>query len=344
VTVPAPTKDGRTALLSLICAGVGLAVTVALISRQGLRELGQTMLSVGWRGAVALLLCQFCISGVLGIAWGSVLPGEARRWPLLVWARMVRDAVASCLPLSAVGAVVFGARVLTLEGIAWSVAGASIIVDMTAEVLAQLAFTCLGLGLLLVWAPHSGLSLPVAIALFAAVCAVGGFMSVQRSATKVLSLLARRIGGRWLAGADGPAASLTAALRTIYRRPGVPAVCIAIHLVGWLASGVEGWIALRLAGADTGLGGAIGIEALLRLTLAIAFIVPAGIGVQEAAYPALGAVFGVPTEMALAVALLRRARTLAIGVPVLVLSQAVEIRRAGNVAKVLRPYRAPDME
>jgi putative membrane protein len=327
-----PATDRRTALLSLSSAVVGLAVTAALIHREGLHALTRTMTSMGWPGVVLLLLCQICIVGVLGIAWASVLPGAARRWPLLVWGRMVRDAAANCLPFSAVGGIMFGTRALTRHGIGWPLAGASIIVDMTAEVLAQLAFTVAGLGLLLATAPRSGLMLPLAAALAAALCAVAGFVIAQVTASPLVSRLSRRIAGRWLSDARGAAVALAAALRSIYGHPGVPGIGISIHLLAWVCGGIDGWVALRLVGAGTSLAGAVGIEALLRLTLAVAFVVPAGIGVQEAAYPALGAVFGVPAEMALAVALLRRARGLAIGLPVLLLSQAMEIRRAGGAA------------
>ena len=330
MTTSAP--DRRTTAVSLLCAAAGLAVTVAVVDRAGLHRVVDVMLSVGWHGLAVLLLCQIAIFGILGVAWASVLPGGGGRWPGLVWARMIRDAVASCLPFSAVGGMVFGTRALALQGVTWPLAGASVVVDMTAEVLGQLAFTVVGFVLLLAWAPHSALTVPFAVALVVAVIAVGGFLRAQSGATRVLDLLARRIGGRWFASSDGPAARVAEALHGLYARPGVPSLSVAMHLVGWIASGVDGWIALRLVGSDASLGGAMGIEALLRLALVAGFIVPAGIGVQEAAYPALAAVFGVPPDMALGVALLRRGRSIVFGLPVLLLSQALELRRIGKVA------------
>ncbi len=61
--------------------------------------------------------------------------------------------------------------------------------------------------------------------------------------------------------------------------------------------------------------------------VAAAFFVPGSAGVQEAGYVGLGAAFGVPPDMALGVSLLRRARDLALGVPILLAFQWVELRR-----------------
>jgi uncharacterized membrane protein YbhN (UPF0104 family) len=56
--------------------------------------------------------------------------------------------------------------------------------------------------------------------------------------------------------------------------------------------------------------------------------VPSAIGVQEAGYAALAPMFGVGPEVGLAVSLLRRARDIVVGVPVLLVWQIVEGKRA----------------
>ncbi len=60
---------------------------------------------------------------------------------------------------------------------------------------------------------------------------------------------------------------------------------------------------------------------------AIAFLVPVNAGVQEAGYAGLGAIFGIAPELSLAVSLVRRARDLALGVPILLVWQFLEMRR-----------------
>ena len=76
-----------------------------------------------------------------------------------------------------------------------------------------------------------------------------------------------------------------------------------------------------------GFGDAVAIEALLAAVSAIGFLVPASAGVQEAGYVGLGAIFGVPPDIALGVSLVRRARDILVGVPCLLLWQLAEVRR-----------------
>jgi len=55
--------------------------------------------------------------------------------------------------------------------------------------------------------------------------------------------------------------------------------------------------------------------------------VPAALGVQEAGYAALVPLFGLPPETGVAVSVLRRARDIAVGIPVLLAWQLIEARR-----------------
>ena len=70
------------------------------------------------------------------------------------------------------------------------------------------------------------------------------------------------------------------------------------------------------------------IESLVCAARSAAAIVPNALGVQEAAYAVLAPLFGVGAEFGLAVSLLKRARDIAVGVPILLLWQFVEGHRA----------------
>ncbi|HEY0300060.1 MAG TPA: hypothetical protein VGC36_01935, partial [Rhizomicrobium sp.] len=72
----------------------------------------------------------------------------------------------------------------------------------------------------------------------------------------------------------------------------------------------------------------LAIEALLAALRSATVFIPAAIGVQEAGYAALMPLFGLGPEVGLAVSLLKRARDIVVGVPVLLAWQAVEGRRA----------------
>jgi uncharacterized membrane protein YbhN (UPF0104 family) len=111
------------------------------------------------------------------------------------------------------------------------------------------------------------------------------------------------------------------------RRLGLAAV---IHCGGWIAGGIAVWIGYRLLGAHVDMVSAMALEGLLSGALAIGFLVPAGIGVQEASYVALGRLFGIPAQVSLSLSLLRRARDIAIGASGLAswqLAEAWRLRR-----------------
>jgi uncharacterized membrane protein YbhN (UPF0104 family) len=72
---------------------------------------------------------------------------------------------------------------------------------------------------------------------------------------------------------------------------------------------------------------AIAIESIGQGIRAAAFAIPGGLGVQDGGLIAVCAVFGVPAEVALAVALLKRIAEIVLGVPSLLAWQALEGRR-----------------
>jgi uncharacterized membrane protein YbhN (UPF0104 family) len=112
----------------------------------------------------------------------------------------------------------------------------------------------------------------------------------------------------------------------IYGHSGRMAAGTAIHFAGWICKGAGNWIAFRLLGSQVDIMAALAIEALLHALLIPAFVVPGYAGVQEASYAALGTLFGIPPEIAIAVSLLRRARDLAVGIPILLVWQFAEAR------------------
>ena len=316
--------------LSILLALIGLAVSITLVGWYGFSGVVAAVESAGWGGFAIIVAWQLALFGVLGLAWDAIIPARARRpiW-VSIWGRMVRDAAANCLPFSQVGGFVFGARAVTLHGMSWPVATASTVVDVTAEFLAELAFTGIGLGILLARAPSSNLAIPVEVGLGLAVTAGFAFVWLQQGAAPVFARLGRRIAGRWFKGANDRLQVLQVELGLIYGHTFRLAVGFAVHLLGWLCTGVAGWITYHVIGVPIDFDDALAIEALLSAAAALAFLVPVNAGVQEAGYAGLGAIFGVPPELSLGVSLIRRARDLALGIPILLLWQALEVRRLG---------------
>ncbi len=319
---------------------VGLGLATLLVAWFGAGRVLDAALAVGWRGFAILLTWQLLLFALLGLAWTAIMPPDQRRWKLLIWGRMVRDASTTCLPFSPVGGFVFGARAVTMQGLSWPLAAASTIVDVSLEVVAQLAFTLVGLGILISRDPGSALLLPIVVGL----AVIGGLMAVfialQRDSEHALAWLGARIAGDRMA-ADGGAAGgvgqqlgvMQSELALIHGHPGRLLRGFLTHFSGWFATGVAGWINFNLLGAPISLVSALAIEALLHAAITATFVVPGAAGIQEAAYTGLGTLFGAPPEIALAVSLVRRARDIALGVPILLVWQALEARRLRRLGR-----------
>jgi len=301
---------------------VGLMLIGVLVGYFGADAVIRSLLAVGWAGFLTICLTHLALIAAMGIAWWALLPGTK---PLIfVWGRLVRDAGSEVLPLSQVGGYVLGARAVAFAGVPGTPAAASTIVDVSLEFVAQIAFT----GLALVWLtelkPDAPLTIPVAIGLVAAGILAVGLLAAQRRGFNLIDRLAGTLGRNWLDRTAAGAAALHAALSAIYERRVRLYANFVLHLVCWIAATLEAWLALRFAGAPLGFGVVLVIEGLLYAIRSVAFAVPNAVGVQEGAYIMLGGTFGLTPEMALALSLLKRARDLALGLPVLAACQLLE--------------------
>ena len=315
-------------IVSLLLALVGLALATGLVAWFGFTEVLEATLTLGWGGFLLLCLWQGVLFIILAAAWTAVAPGKsaARRYGVFLWGRMVRDSAGNCLPFTQMGGFVAGARAVSLQGITPVQATASTVADVTAEVVAQLGFAAIGLVILVAYVPDSELAMPVAIGLAIALPATAALIAMQQGAGTLFAKLSRHIVGEWLANARERAQILAEEFALIYGHMPRLAACVLLHLLAWIGTGIGGWITLRLLGADVNILQAVAIEGLLHAVLAVAFLVPGHAGVQEAAYIGLGAAFGIPPELALAASLVRRARDLAVGIPILLVWQALELR------------------
>jgi putative membrane protein len=315
-------------LMSTIAALMGLALGTAIIGYYGFGSVASALFAIGWGGFAALCGYHFILFGILGSAWSSVLPPSRRiAVRAFIWGRLIRDSGSEVLPLSQIGGIVMGARAATLAGVPPTVAYASTVADVTLEVIAQIAYVVLGLLLLLSLKPQSTYIYPVAIGVGVSILAIASFIAVQHYGFAPLQRLASRSALSILPKALSRMAPVHATLRAIYRyRPGL-ARGVALHFVAWVGSGVEGYFALHLMGVGLGIGAILAIESLLYAIRSIAFAVPNAAGVQEGAYVVLGGLFGLAPETMLALSLFKRARDVVIGVPALVIWQALEGNR-----------------
>jgi len=306
----------------------GVALAIGLFVYYGLEPIGRAFAAAGYGGLASL--CGVHLLSVLlcALAWRVLLVRMPPRSSLaFVWARWLRDSVGNLLALLPAAGEVMAARELTFYGIKLSLAGASTIIDLTSEILSQLVFTLLGVGLLLAQRPGAGGIWWAVAGLLVATGAIAGFVSVQR---KGLFRLVQKLPAQGLRRRFQSliaVARIDVAIQQIYRRPGRIAASIGLHMVAWLVAAAETWLGLKLMGQPLSFADALVIESLVLALRTSAFVVPGAAGIQESGYLMLGALFALQPEVSLALALLKRAREVVVGLPALIIWQGLEWRR-----------------
>lgn len=253
----------------------------------------------------ATLLCAAALA-VLGPGvtfWGSVA------------SRLLRDAGGNLLVLVPGLGELIGARSLVLSGGTARAAVAASALDVIAETLAQIPFICLALLVLPRLAEHIQVDRTTVEWLGIGVLAALALAAIALFATPRAAMVARLRGQ-------------IAAVRAEWRqRRGAMPLAILLHLLAWAMGGIQVWLSARALGFPLNLFDAIVLESAAYAVRAILFLIPAGIGVQEAGFIMAGLAFGLTAEQALALSLVLRLRDALLGVPVLLAWPVAEWRR-----------------
>jgi len=307
----------RLALIALILA-------VAWWLRDGFGDVGGALDNAGWQGVAILVAYHLLPLALCGLGWHAVqAPPYQAPW-VFIMGRWIRDGVgelAGFLPLSG---EVAGIRHLTRFGIRAPVAGATVVVDVTAEAIAQFIFSLLGVGL---WAwlyPDSDVTRWALIALGVSVPVLIALVIVQRSwFVHVLEELPSKLMPKtW--GAPDLEQGVLASIQEIYGRRRRVVVSVAWHVAAWIAGAAEAWVALYLLDFPLDLPHVLALESIIFAVRSIAFVIPGALGIQEGGYMLVGAVLGLPTETALALSLLKRGRELILGLSALIAWHFIE--------------------
>ncbi len=305
---------------------VGLAISVAVIVSFGVKEIATAFLRLGAPGFLLLCIAHAPVVAVVGLAWRFCLPKwSAVRVPGVIAARMLREAGAEVLPLSELGGYVIGARAAVLAGATSLEAAASTLLDLTTEAVAQLGFVALGLAALYQLRPDAPLLRPTAVAV-AILIALVAFAALFAERSVKFVAPARAAIRRWFV-LFGDTEKAFAVMAAISRQRGAIAAALGLHLLGWLGVAAEAWLALRLLGAPIPYAAALILESLLYAARSLGFFAPNAVGVQEGAYALLAPLVGLNVTEALALSLVKRARDIVIGAPVLLLWQRAEAAR-----------------
>jgi putative membrane protein len=327
-------------LVSFAYAGFagGLALFTAVIVYLGVGEIARTLASAGigllW---VALFHCVPLAASTLG--WYFVLvPAVRPALRTVLTARWIAESINQLLPALHVGGNIVRAQQLARSGVAGPLAGASVVVDITLHLFAQLLFTLLGLSLLAARARGSGIDGSVLVGFTLSLVGAGAFYLTQRRG--LFPAMAVRLRGV-LRSADSSslvesAGAMDAWIGRLYEHPRTLAVSEVWHVMSWVLGAGETWLALRFLGHPVDWTTALVIESLGEAVRTASFPVPAALGVQEGGFVLLGGLFGLTPGVCVALSLAKRVRELGLGIPGLLLWQlgaaahAVARRRASG--------------
>jgi len=314
-------------LARLLLLGLGFALLLILLSRLDLSAVLASLKHVGWLGFVLVVAAGLILTACLASGLYPLL-GDRASAGLVLAVRQLRDSAGDILPFTQIGGIALGMRVMALGGIAAPRAVAVGVVDVTAELMAQGLFILTGIGLAAPaiqadphWGPYLGW-LTAGALLFAVGIVVFAFLQLGGS----------RLAGKLLGTASlgGHTTSFRDAIHFLYRQRARLALSVGLHFLGWCASGLWLWLLFRVMGTPSAVSSAIAVQSLLEALRSAAVFVPAAIGVQEAGYAALVPLFGLSPETGVAISMLRRARDIVVGIPVLLAWQLVEARRVGH--------------
>lgn len=311
---------------------IALALLAGVLAWQdySFSEAAAALATAGPLGIAAVTAFHLVPLVLDAVAWRVLMPSDTMlslgRASLARW---IGEGVGALIPSAQVGGELARLRAGTVLGLPSAVSGATVLVDVTLGVVTQIVYSIAGIvALFLLSSESGGLALQIALGLLGFTGLIAIFVVAQLGSPmrRLASLLGPIIGEQAQDRMLHRARTADAVLDSIYARHRGLSVSALWRMGGWLAGAGEFWLALHFLGHPIGILEAVMLESLVQAARSAAFIVPAGLGVQEATLVGLGAAIGIPAEAAIGLSLLKRIRELALGVPSLIAWSIIERR------------------
>lgn len=309
---------------------------VALVLRTDLPAMLQALESAGWP-LLWLIPYRAPYFLLFALGWFYLLrpydPEGRAGLGYLFWVTSVREAIDRLLPVASVGGGVVGVRLVRWRGIAAAPISATVIVEIVLTLIGSYAFTAVGLILLLEMSPTGAqyhrflliflISLPAPAAMVLLLRYGSVFARLEKFLGPLVGVSALSEG----------AASLDRELRACFKRWRSLLLAGLLQFAALMMGSFEVWFALRLFGHPVAAGTALILESMTQAMRHVAFVVPAGLGVQEATLVLFGHALGISSELALAVSMAKRIREVLCGLPSLLSWQWMEGRRLRRLVR-----------
>ena len=306
----------------------GLTVFVLLIGYYGIGDVVAALAVAGASGLMLIAAVHILPLAAEEMGWRFLFPpGKRPGFRTLLWGRWIGESVDTLLPALGVGGDLVRVRLFTKLGMPGSLVAASLVTDLTLTVVTLIGFTLLGVVLLAFDVAPDGILLPVLLAVLIGICLVTGFyVAQQRGLFGALARIVQNFAGPLDATVLDGADAIDLEARRIYARRKDVISSIVWLSASWLLGVLEVWVALWLLGYPLSLFQAFLIESVVQGVRAAAFLIPGALGAQEGGFLLVGTLLSLPAEGALALALTRRARELAFGIPGILAWQWFEAR------------------
>jgi len=326
-------------LVLRIALVLGLAVMIVLVVREGGPQILTLLGSAGW--TLLLLVPLHALPLLLDVlGWRLLIKRIARTPPVatLFWIASIREAIDRLLPVANIGGGFVGIRLLAATGIEGTAAAATVVIETLLTLVSQYLFITLGIVLAL-RSTHSSeplggllLGLGSGLALIAVLAALLRYGSVFERLEGLFQRMMRMSRGalpsNWAiadtAEGSGSWRQLDANIHKLYATRARLARSVLWQVCGLTSGTFETWLALRWLGHPLDFDDCVSLESVAQGVRQLIFLVPAGLGVQEAGLVGMGALLGLPADVAITLSLVKRMRELLFGVPALLSWQWVE--------------------
>ena len=309
---------------------LGVSLLIVLVVRSDFSAMWQTLRSAGW-DLLWLPPYRMLYFTLYAIGWRVLLkPYDRERragFGFILWVTTVREAIDRLLPVASVGGGFAGVRLVGWRGIPTAPAAATVATEVLLTMFALYAFTATSLCLLtgLGASEQTYRHVLIALVLSLPVPVVTGLLLRHGAVFGRIEAFLRPMVG--VTALSEGAAALDKELRACLSHGKSLALAGILQLVAFFSASFEVWFALRLFGHPIDARGAVMLEGMTQAMRHVAFVVPAGLGVQEAGFVLFGHALGISTELALAVSMAKRMREVLCGVPALISWQWLEAGR-----------------
>lgn len=300
--------------LTYILLAIASLFLYGMLKEVGWSNLNHCFRQVGYYGFLLLVPYGF-VNYLTSLSWKFILVNNESRPSLLrlFFLRLAGESLNQLTPTASLGGEPFKALRLQACGVPWQEATASLVIHKGLMVLSLVLYIFMSLALVPFVLPFNSSYLGI-LTVGALLLGGGGltFVIVQRRnpCTMVIRLTEKwGICPAFLKAKEAELATLDSFLAGFYREhPGRGFLAFILFFMSWVLQSVEVYLIFWLLGHSVSWGLALCLDALAMLFVALGFMIPAQLGVQDGGNILLSLGFNLGATLGAAFSIMRRIR------------------------------------